>query len=141
MSYGTTARVKAKLGIDNADADTEIDDIRTDVSDLIDFYLSELEGTIPVTDTTKLKALNYATNVISHGEFELRHKKRDEQTGAFSIYNHGWSIFDKYLQLIHGKELKEMSSAKVALAQGDFRRHLQSRLLHLRDMPFWLTRG
>ena len=134
--YGSRNTVKAKRHIENTDSDSEIDGILQDISDLIDFYLLDLEDT-PVTDATKLKLLNYATNYIAHGEYEMRHGKRDTETGAWSIYNHGWSLFDKYLHKIHGVDLKDQASAKIAATSPSWRYGTTgNRLLKLGRM-FW----
>lgn len=120
MAYGNVERVKAKKRITDTTYDTEITNILSDISDLIDFYLDGYETT-PVTDATRLKALNYAVNVIAMGEFEMRYNKRDNEIGAWSIYNHGWSIFDKYLQKVHGIDIKSINSAKVVVISPGWR--------------------
>lgn len=115
MAYGSTDTVKEMKKIENTDSDTEITNIRTMISDLIDFYIDGLEDTIPVTDATKLKALNPITNIISHGEYEIRHGDREKGTSRF---NYGWSLFDIFTMKYYGVKARERKSAKLVLSGG-----------------------
>lgn len=110
MAYGTLAKVKTMKSIADTANDSEITDILTDYSDLVDFYIGDNETT-PVTNATKLKLLNLALNKIAQGEFEIRHGNREQ--GA-SVFNWGWSLIDKYLAKYHGTSRDEQS-AKLQL--------------------------
>ena len=133
MPYGSLSTVKSKKELTDTTSDAEINAILSDISDLIDWFLDGLETT-PITNATKLKAINYVTNTVTHGEFEIRHGNRDK---GIALFNLGWSWFDKYLNKTHGITSKELFSAKMQIIAPTWRNEVQSRLLALKHAwPF-----
>ena len=80
-------------------ADTEIDNIRTLFSDLIDDILKNaLSKTVPLSPVPA--ALNHIVDILSHGEFEMRHGR--EREAAIRRLDFGWKRFDEFVSANYG---------------------------------------